>query len=149
MLSERGLAPPPKPKSKKKKKPSYPPPERCRIKLIDFGLGGPPSKMAGFACGTPGYRAPEVTDYGECGYKSEVFSAGVCILELWVGHLWSDYDTDDEAKMARDRLDALAKLDRNDPEVARLIRKCVCKEPGDRPSAKQLQRALVGIRKNS
>ena len=53
-------------------------PARCRVKLIDFGLGGPPERCQGYSCGTPGYQAPEVSDYGEVGNKVLFFYAIIC-----------------------------------------------------------------------
>lgn len=49
-------------KKRKKGAAKVPAPARCRIKLIDFGEGGPPDKVQGFVCGTPGYIAPEVEE---------------------------------------------------------------------------------------
>ncbi|GMH88520.1 hypothetical protein TrST_g11181 [Triparma strigata] len=138
-----------KPKKSKKNPKKIPQPERRRIKLIDFGLGGSPSSTQGYACGTPGYRAPEVTDYGDTSYKSEIFSAGVCILEIWMGRLWDDPDEDDEVKMKGFRTECLRRLEKNDPEVAKLLRKCLTKEPERRPNAKELQKELIKIRKGT
>ncbi|GMH75584.1 hypothetical protein TrLO_g4382 [Triparma laevis f. longispina] len=146
LLEKRGTTTSKKKKGKKKK---IPEPERCRIKLIDFGLGGTPEDTEGYSCGTPGYRAPEVTEYGQTSYKSDIFSAGICILEIWMGRLWDDPDEDDEVKMRRFVVDCLRRLEKNDPPVATLLRRCLTKEPTLRPSAKELQKELIKIRKNS
>ncbi len=41
--------------------------------------------------GTRGYMAPEVRDGGRPSVKSEVFSIGVTLLELWCGDLWDPH----------------------------------------------------------
>lgn len=43
----------------------------------------------------------KVTEYGQTSYKSDIFSAGICILEIWMGRLWDDPDEEDEVKMRR------------------------------------------------
>jgi serine/threonine protein kinase len=58
-----------------------------RLKVIDFGEGNPPEKAAGFVAGTPAYQAPEVAEDGACSFKSDMYSAGVSIVEVWTGQV--------------------------------------------------------------
>jgi serine/threonine protein kinase len=144
MLTKRGEA---AGKKKKRKTARANEPARCRIRLIDFGLGGTEESLAGYACGTEGYMAPEVEEYGDCTSKSDVYSAGMCLLEIWLGRVFQDVDAD-EAALAKDRLEGLRRLNLSEPSVAALIRRCLAKEPENRPSPKAIQNELVKIRKS-
>ena len=135
------------PTKKKRKRRNEPEPARCRIKLIDFGMGGVPKDCQGYSVGTAGDMAPEVIDHGQCSYKSDIFAAGMCILEVWMGQLWV-VGKDDEAEMKKSRIDCLKRLDKSDPVVAELLRRTLNSDPGKRPSAKTLQSELIKIRKN-
>jgi len=64
-----------------------------------------------------------------------------------MGQLWTPHEKDDEAEMKRARLDCLRRLDRNDPTVAALLRRCLNVDKTKRPTAKQLQQELIKIRK--
>ena len=66
-----------------------------------------------------------------------------------MGRLWDDPDEDDEVKMKGFRTECLRRLEKNDPEVAKLLRKCLTKEPERRPNAKELQKELIKIRKGT
>ena len=138
------------PKKKKRKKETEkkakPAPARCRIRFIDFGVGGTPDTIEGYAAGTDGYMAPEVADYGDCTFKSDIFSAGVCILEVWMGQIFPDVRAN-ETVLARDRVECLRRLNVSEPAVAELLRRCLSADADKRPSAKTLQTELVKIRK--
>ena len=90
-----------------------------------------------------------MSSYGDCGYASDVFSAGVCCLELWVGRVWSDVGEEDEATLRGDRMAAVGRVERNDPDVGRLLRRMMAKDPRDRPTARECQREMVKIRKKA
>ena len=82
--------------------------------------------------------------YGEGSYSADVFSAGVAMIELWVGSLWreSKGDTEDESAMVEERGLALQKVQACEPKVARLLRTCTSADPGKRPSPKKLLKEL-------
>lgn len=64
-----------------------------RLKLIDFGEANKSELATMIEVGTPGYMAPEVADCGECTSASDVYSAGVALVELWNGGIWAGADT--------------------------------------------------------
>lgn len=71
--------------------------QACRVenqlKLIDFGEANETFKADRVEVGTPGYMAPEVMTDGDCTSSSDVYSAGVALVEVWNGGLWSGAET--------------------------------------------------------
>eukprot|EP01047_Picozoa_sp_COSAG01_P071804 COSAG01_NODE_11244_length_1973_cov_3.099787_2_plen_236_part_00 len=65
----------------------------ARLKLIDFGEANKQWLADSVEVGTPGYMAPEVAQLGDCSSASDVYSAGVSLLELWSGGLWAGAET--------------------------------------------------------
>ena len=63
------------------------------LKLIDFGEANETSKADRIEVGTPGYMAPEVMTDGDCTSSSDVYSAGVTLIEVWHGGLWAGAET--------------------------------------------------------
>jgi serine/threonine protein kinase len=110
------------------------------LKIIDFGEGNTPEEATGFVAGTPGYQAPEVVEDGLCTFASDIYSAGVSLIELWAGDMWAGADTRGEGYLGQrcEVLDALAKIHKADPKVAALLRRCIAENPAHRPSALQL-----------
>lgn len=64
-----------------------------RLKLIDFGEANETVKADRIEVGTPGYMAPEVLTDGDCTSSSDVYSAGVTLIEIWHGGLWAGAET--------------------------------------------------------
>lgn len=57
--------------------------QSVNIKIIDFGFATSlKSTQIHSVCGTPGYFAPEVLSKKECGFNSDMFSAGVVFYNL-------------------------------------------------------------------
>ena len=117
------------------------------LKIIDFGEGNTPEEAAGFVAGTPGYQAPEVVEEGQCSFASDIYSAGVSLIELWAGDMWAGADTRGEGYLGQrcEVLDALAKIHKADPKVAALLRRCIAENPAHRPSALQLLKGFKAI----
>ena len=118
------------------------------LKIIDFGEGNTPEEATGYVAGTPGYQAPEVVEDGLCSFASDMYSTGVLLIELWAGDLWAGADTRGEGYdgMRKELMAALAKIEKADPKAARLLRRCVADKPGQRPSARQLLKAIKALR---
>ena len=117
------------------------------LKIIDFGEGNTPEEAAGFVAGTPGYQAPEVVEEGQCSFASDIYSAGVSLIELWAGDMWAGADTRGEGYLGQrcEVLDALAKIHKADPKVAALLRRCIAENPAHRPSALQLLKGFKAV----
>lgn len=95
--------------------------------------------------------ALEVEVDGNSSLASDVFSAGVTLLELWVGSIgrcFDEYDgceeVDDEGlrAMRKEVLEVLQRVERADSTVGALLRKCCSQDKNNRPSAKALVTAF-------
>ena len=97
------------------------------IKLIDFNASvemGEKTVVKGRReQGTPGYMAKEMYD-GVIGYSSDIYSFGVCCLELWFGDIWPT-KSDSYRKNRRYVTDYLSLLEDEEPEVYNLIKRCI------------------------
>ena len=134
--------------------------EGLLLKLMDFGEAAAAAECAtrSEVAGTPGYMAPEVEVEGSADAVSDVFSTGVTLLELWVGSIGPTFDAyegadevgeDGVRAMRREMLEVLAKVEKAEPEIGALLRRCCADERHRRPTPKQLVHAfkrLNGLR---
>mmetsp|Transcript_26378 Transcript_26378/g.62987 ORF Transcript_26378/g.62987 Transcript_26378/m.62987 type:complete len:482 (-) Transcript_26378:17-1462(-) len=119
-----------------------------RLKVIDFGEGNPPEKAIGFVAGTPAYQAPEVAEDGECSFKSDMYSAGVSMIEVWTGQVWFGAETRGEGQEGTEMEieNALKKIAKAEPHVASILRRTIAADPAKRPSARKLLNQLRALR---
>ncbi len=131
--------------------------ESGRAYVADFGvsaaLGGGAAAATtgsltatGHVVGTPIYMSPEQAAGDVLGPKSDVYSLGVLAYELLAGELpfkastalgWAAAHLRDTPTPVGTRRVDLA------PEVARLVDRCVAKDPADRPSADDVARGML------
>ena len=105
-----------------------------QAKIMDFGLArfsGSP-QQPGEIAGTPDYMAPEQRR-GESSVRTEVYALGLVLYELFTGRkarreLVGDDSADSSSVLAM-------VFDDLDPIVERVIRHCVERDPGLRPSS--------------
>lgn len=95
------------------------------VKIIDLGMASfkKSNKLIDIEVryGTKGYRAPEQENY-KLHYKSDVYSWGVTVIEIWNGDIWS-LDSDDSFKSNRnDVLSKLKIIEKNHPSFGKLLR---------------------------
>ncbi|MEU3251881.1 bifunctional serine/threonine-protein kinase/ABC transporter substrate-binding protein [Streptomyces sp. NPDC006997] len=117
-------------------------------RLIDFGIARPTAveetalTAESLVVGTPGFLSPEQARGQRVGPQSDVFSLA-CVLA---------YAATGRAPFGTGAVDALLyrtvhddpELDAvPDPELRELLGRCLGKEPGDRPSAAEVDEALV------
>jgi serine/threonine protein kinase len=106
------------------------------IKLIDYNasqdidnkldIQGPTE------LGTPGYIATEM--YKGCiSYKTDIYSLGVCMLEIWFGDIWCK-QVDSYSKNRTYILTYLTNLKKDNLKLYTLIKKCILVNPIKRPT---------------
>jgi len=135
--------------------------EKVTIRLVDFGLsvafkqspnGQEDSEQ--LSTGTPGYESPEMEEWGETSVKSDVYSLGRTLTELWSGSLFGAPDdaahsaaSEECNKFADSRMvNALATLHWkneaaldikhllvHDRQVGLLLARCLAEQPEHRP----------------
>ena len=116
------------------------------IILIDFGVArnlyDKKIIITDEDMGTLGYMCEEL-GFGMCSKKSDIFSLGVCILELWVGEIWQEGDNYKECR--KEVLNSLKYLESKEKELGKIIRKCVFKNPKKRPYIQTVLKNLSKI----
>jgi serine/threonine-protein kinase len=139
-----------------------------RVKILDFGLARVTSPAwtepetapypaahtdPGTVVGTVGYMSPEQLRGRPADGRSDLFSLGCVLYELLAGkHPFRGRTAaETTAAILYDEPPALAGLGANaSPEVERVIRSCLAKEPGERsPSARDLAFALRALLSSS
>jgi Protein kinase domain len=120
---------------------------RGRVRITDFGLAGF-SGEDGDRAGTPAYMAPEQLSGGEVTPKSDIYSLGLMLYEIFTGK--RAFEAATYADMMRRREQSAPTHPSHivkdiDPLVERVILRCLEKDPAKRPaSALQLAAALPG-----
>ncbi|GAA4803674.1 protein kinase domain-containing protein [Streptomyces ziwulingensis] len=103
--------------------------------LIDFGIARGVDQTLltrdGMAPGTPGYTAPEVLLRNEVGPAADVFALGATLAHTATGR--PPFGAGDAAAVSYRTVHEDIDLAGVAPELARLIRRCVAKDPAERP----------------
>ena len=121
---------------------------RGEVLIMDFGLAGVAHEIEDVRSGTPAYMAPEQLAGKEVTARSDIYSLGLVLYELFTGKAAFDGKTLEE--MLRVRRDSTphrpSTLVRDlDPAVERAILHCLETDPEDRPaSALMVSAALPG-----
>jgi hypothetical protein len=121
-----------------------------QVRITDFGLArlveGEMGK--GEISGTPAYMAPEQLARGETTIQSDLYSLGLILCELFTGQsVHQGGSLQDVMRSHHDSSSAQlsALMAGIDPMVERVIRRCLQKEPAQRPkSARAVAAALPG-----
>jgi serine/threonine-protein kinase len=123
---------------------------RGRARITDFGLAGLAVELAreGQLAGTPTYMAPEQLDGGRVSVRSDLYSLGLVLYELFTGKRVFDVTTMAELRRMHDSssITTPSELTRDiDPAVERVILHCLERDPEARPpSAYAVLGALPG-----
>lgn len=123
---------------------------RGRAKITDFGLAGLPDTIRGaeVRVGTPAYMAPEQLSGKEVSVRSDVYSLGLVLYELFTGK--RAFRAEDRADLARQQTESTPTSPSShvgdlDPAVERIILRCLERDPSQRPgSALAVSAALPG-----
>jgi serine/threonine-protein kinase len=123
---------------------------RGRARITDFGLAGLAVELArgGQVAGTPAYMAPEQFADGTVSVRSDIYSLGLVLYELFTGKRAFDAKNAAELRAQHDTssITSPSTLARGiTPAVERLILHCLERDPDSRPpSAYAVLGALPG-----
>jgi Protein kinase domain len=123
---------------------------RGRVRITDFGLAGLAAEIEGAdaRAGTPAYMSPEQFAGSELSPKSDLYSLGLVLYEIFTGKRPFDASSSEEMARLRDKSAPTAPsqfVKELDPLIERVILRCLEKEPAKRPaSALQVAAALPG-----
>ncbi|MEU5963101.1 serine/threonine-protein kinase [Micromonospora parva] len=118
-------------------------------KVLDFGIaaaaGAPEIDFEGRLLGTPAYLAPERLLAGEVVPASDVYALGLLLHRVLTGRLPWPADAQTGMLRAHTHVEPapLPPIDGVPPEVHRLYRWCLARDPADRPSAADAARILL------
>jgi serine/threonine-protein kinase len=107
-----------------------------RIRITDFGLAGSTGEI--LRAGTPAYMAPEQLAGGEVTPRSDIYSLGLVLYELFTGRRAIEGRNLAEliAKREQDGITHPSEFVRDlDPAVDRAIMRCLEADPGQRPGS--------------
>ncbi|HYN84396.1 MAG TPA: protein kinase [Pyrinomonadaceae bacterium] len=125
--------------------------DRGDVRITDFGLAGLAEDFRGAVAleGTPEYMSPEQLEGKELTVRSDIYSLGLVLYELFTGKKAFTAATLTDLLRLR-RSDALPESPTTlvkdlDPVVERVIERCLARDPKDRPAtALQVAAALPG-----
>ena len=125
--------------------------EKGDVRVTDFGLAGLLEEFGGGAAleGTPEYMSPEQLAGRELNERSDIYSLGLVLYELYTGRKAFTAGTLSELLRLR-RTESMPEHPSSivrdiDPTVERVVERCLAPEPNERPSsALQVAQALPG-----
>jgi len=119
-----------------------------QVRITDFGLASAGEAVENIRAGTPAYMAPEQLAGKEVTRRSDIYSLGLILFELFTGRRVFDAKTINELLRAHETSDwrtPSSVVPDLDPTVERAIMRCLERNPHDRPaSALAVAAALPG-----
>ena len=110
-------------------------------RVIDFGISvaaeTSPLTRTGLLIGSPGYMSPEQVEGREVGSPSDIFSLGAVLAFAATGE--APFGSGSAPTLAYRAVYRQVNLDRVPTEVRGLIQRCLAKDPGQRPTARDLE----------
>jgi serine/threonine-protein kinase len=112
---------------------------RGRARITDFGLAGFAKEIGGeeILSGTPAYMAPEQLAGREVSVRSDLYSLGLVLYELFTGKPAFDATSLEERKRLSETTPSSPSslVEGFDPAVERVILRCLDPDPARRPSS--------------
>ena len=118
-----------------------------RVRITDFGLAGLAGSFTDIRSGTPAYMAPEQLAGREVSERSDIFSLGLVLYEIYTGK--RAFDATTIAELLRQHDEGVHLSDGStrglDATVEHIILRCLATDPATRPpSALTVSAALPG-----
>ena len=123
---------------------------RGQLLIMDFGLAGLAQRIAGHEVrqGTPAYMAPEQLTGKEVSVRSDIYSLGLVLYELFTGRRAFEASTLAELIRLREHTTPVSLgslVQELDPAVERVVLRCLDSDPAHRPAtALAVSAALPG-----
>jgi serine/threonine-protein kinase len=123
---------------------------RGKVRLTDFGLAGLAEQFRGqeVMAGTPAYMAPEQLAGKEVTTRSDIYALGLVLYEIFTGKRVFEASTLDELRRLHESSAPTSPslhIKEIDPQVEKLILRCLEKDPSRRPASTiQVAAALPG-----
>lgn len=118
------------------------------LKLIDYGasidLGKDKFTSTEKGLGTSGYMSKELAE-GLITYKGDIYSLGVCILEIWFGDIWPNPEDNDYKRNRKHVLRYASLLRQDNPELGKIVTNCINTEYTKRPLVKTILKHLSNL----
>lgn len=116
------------------------------IKIIDYGtcVYKPKTDKTSHIVGTTGFYAPEQEMEGILNHKSDIYSIGVTLIELWTGCIFKK-SVDDFNIVRSEVLKSLRMIKNNNPELEKVLRKCIDLKYKKRPDIYQLLELFTNL----
>jgi serine/threonine-protein kinase len=119
-------------------------------KVVDFGIAAAVGQLDEYdtnapVFGTPAYLAPERLTSGEVLAASDVYALGLLLYRLLTNALPWQVETTTQMLTAHVYVEPspMPRIDKVPPEVADIYRRCVAKNPKDRPPASEVAAVLA------
>jgi serine/threonine protein kinase len=119
-------------------------------KVVDFGIAAAVGQLDEYdtnapVFGTPAYLAPERLTSGEVLAASDVYALGLLLYRLLTNTLPWQVETTTQMLTAHVYVEPspLPRIDKVPPEVGEIYRRCVAKNPKDRPPASEVAAILA------
>jgi eukaryotic-like serine/threonine-protein kinase len=116
-------------------------------RVIDFGISRAFEASAlthtGMVVGSPGFMSPEQAEGLEVGPPTDIFSLGAILAYAATGE--GPFGTGSTPALVYRVVHSQASLDRVPAEVRPLLERCLAKDPGQRPTARELLAEISAV----